>query len=366
MRYLDGALSSRQNNFDLIRLLAAALVIYGHTFTFVANSGARDIIRVLTGFDSGDLAVKSFFFLSGLLVTNSIIEGKSLKKYVVSRLFRIMPALLFMLLIVTFCIGTALTTLPLGDYLVHSDTYRFFVKMSLFGGWGAVGGGYHQLPGVFEASPASGSVNVPLWTLTVEVFSYALILALFALGLLQKRVTLVLALVIIGDSMLGKPVLFYFLPDTLDHRFTPFCFALGGLCAVYKQEVSVSFLMPFGFGLLYVLFRGAVWDDYVFYAAVFSTILAVACAPQVVKLKGDISYGLYLWGWPLQQLVLFMWPGISFAMHLLLSLVSATLMAIVSWKLVERPAMDLARKLLNLSMTRSAAGVPEPAIKKVG
>lgn len=256
MRYLDGALSSRQNNFDLIRLLAAALVIYGHTFTFVANSGARDIIRVLTGFDSGDLAVKSFFFLSGLLVTNSIIEGKSLKKYVVSRLFRIMPALLFMLLIVTFCIGTALTTLPLGDYLVHSDTYRFFVKMSLFGGWGAVGGGYHQLPGVFEASPASGSVNVPLWTLTVEVFSYALILALFALGLLQKRVTLVLALVIIGDSMLGKPVLFYFLPDTLDHRFTPFCFALGGLCAVYKQEVSVSFLMPFGFGLLYVLFRG--------------------------------------------------------------------------------------------------------------
>lgn len=356
MQYLDRALASRKNNFDLIRLVAAAMVIYGHTFTFVSNSASKDWIRTLTGYDAGDIAVKSFFFLSGLLVTNSILEGKSVRKYIVARLFRIMPAMVFMLLVVTFVIGPAVTTLPLAEYFSARDTYRFFSKMSLFGGWWAAAGGYSRLPGVFVNNPANGSVNIPLWTLTVEVFSYAMILALFALGLFQRRLAWLVAVAFVADSLLEKPLLFFWLPDTLDHRFTPFCFALGGLCAVYKKEVSVSFLMPLGLALMYGLFKGAVWDAYLFYAMLFSFILALACAPQLasIKPKGDISYGLYLWGWPLQQLVLFVWPGITLPLHLLISFGLAVLMATVSWALVEQRAMNLGRSFLRADRLKMA------------
>ncbi|WP_370600237.1 acyltransferase family protein [Pseudomonas nitroreducens] len=74
---LSNVLRKENNNLDIFRVVAAVMVIYGHAYALLPVEGQRDIVGKLLVFDySGSLAVKIFFFLSGLVVTNSLIEKK--------------------------------------------------------------------------------------------------------------------------------------------------------------------------------------------------------------------------------------------------------------------------------------------------
>ena len=101
---LQNLLLRENNNFDLIRLIAAWLVIYGHANAMIPPVYQRDdAIAVFLRFDySGTLAVKVFFFLSGLVVANSLLEKKNILQFVVARFFRIWPAFLLVLFFTSF------------------------------------------------------------------------------------------------------------------------------------------------------------------------------------------------------------------------------------------------------------------------
>lgn len=102
---LENILKKGNNNLDLFRLIAACMVIFGHAYALLPGYGA-DPIGKLLGFDySGSLAVKIFFFISGMLVTSSLLQKRSISQYVSARFFRIWPALIVVLLITTFILG---------------------------------------------------------------------------------------------------------------------------------------------------------------------------------------------------------------------------------------------------------------------
>ena len=57
---------------------------------------------------------------------------------------------------------------------------------------------------------------------------------------------------------------------------------------------------------------------------------------------GDISYGLYLYGFPVQQLVAWRLHGtLPVPVQIVIALIGAGACAFVSWRLIEEPALRL-------------------------
>ena len=100
-----------RNNFNLMRLVAAWLVIYGHAHAITGIPG-NDGIASVTGFRAaGAVAVDMFFVLSGFLIAASLARN-SVRGYLASRALRILPALLACVALTTFVVGPLLTTDP--------------------------------------------------------------------------------------------------------------------------------------------------------------------------------------------------------------------------------------------------------------
>ena len=135
---------NENNNLDIFRVIAAIMVIYGHAYALLPTTGPGDLLTGLLGFDySGSLAVKIFFFLSGLVVTNSLLTKRHLARFLVARFFRIWPALAFTLLVSAFLLGPLLSEQFPAEYFSNKKVLAYFYK-------GLSMNIKYELPGVFE------------------------------------------------------------------------------------------------------------------------------------------------------------------------------------------------------------------------
>jgi peptidoglycan/LPS O-acetylase OafA/YrhL len=125
---------------------------------------------------------------------------------------------------------------------------------------------------------------------------------------------------------------------------------LGGLLAVYKEEINITGTLPLGLFLLCFLFKGWSYERYLIYTCLFMSSVYVASKPLVVKFKKmpDLSYGVFLWGWPIQQVVSKFIPGIGFYTNLLVCLTLSLLMAYISWIVIEKRALVFGRYIISL------------------
>lgn len=156
--YLSFVLSKEKNNLNLVRLLAAMAVIYGHSFGLIPNPAGLDIIYHITGVYAAEWGVKTFFFLSGLLVVNSILSDRNVYSYMIKRVMRIWPALIFVVIGTVFIIGPINTQLPLNEYFSNTDLYFYIKSILTFDIFGKNNIG---LPGIFEHNPFPVAVNAP-------------------------------------------------------------------------------------------------------------------------------------------------------------------------------------------------------------
>jgi len=121
---LSDVLKRGGNNFDVLRLIAACAVIVGHAYAIAPQPPLQDTVLTLLKFDySGSLAVKFFFFLSGLLVSDSIIRRPDTFQFLTRRAFRIFPGLIVCLMISVFLVGPVFTKLPINDYFAQTETW---------------------------------------------------------------------------------------------------------------------------------------------------------------------------------------------------------------------------------------------------
>ncbi len=301
-RTIADLLGRDQNNFDLVRLIAASFVIYGHSFAIVPDTGRQDFLLSWTGYPSAGMAVKIFFFLSGLLVTNSLFTKKSVFDYLVARAFRILPALALVLVVSALIIGPLCTSMSPGDYFTNTDTYLYIKRQLLMQSWGTQALGYYNLPGVFADNAYKNTVNAPLWTLVAEAYAYLFLAAIYLVGITEKRLATMLIVLVILDSLLPSRILFTFLPlGNEDFSYLPFCFASGSLLALHKEKIRIPGIMGvFGFLLLFYLLHGTVYQRFFFYLAAFSGVLYFSSNAMILRFrpKVDVSYGVYLWGFP--------------------------------------------------------------------
>ena len=171
--YLASFVSGRDNNFNLIRFVAATLVLFSHSFALSIGSSDAEPLRASIGMTWGDIAVDIFFITSGFLIANSFLTRSNVLVFLWSRALRIFPALIIAVLFCVFVIGIAFTSLEPKEYLAHDQTQRYLIKNIML-----VGGIEYSLPGVFSENPFSHAVNGSLWTMPYEVKMYMLLIVM--------------------------------------------------------------------------------------------------------------------------------------------------------------------------------------------
>ncbi|HWK02895.1 MAG TPA: acyltransferase [Puia sp.] len=343
-KLLANVLKKGANNFDILRLVAALAVIVGHGYAISPQPPLQDGVLSLLHFDySGSLAVKFFFFLSGLLVTNSILQKPDAFHFLVKRICRIFPGLLVCLLVSVFIVGPLFTKLPLAEYFSNSETWKYIVKnFFLFNMlW--------RLPGVFTES--AYGLNGSLWTLPFEMICYIYLAVFFGLGLLKNKIvaniffTSVIAVSFIGPQYL--PDMFAQHPEA---HLLPACFAIGALFANNKGWININISRVILFWLLVILVKDSVVYQFVFYIAFFYTVIFISSldfAIHRLKLPFDASYGVYVYGFMIQQCVHASFPGIGVHGNQLLSSVIAVFLGILSWYFIEKPFIAFGNKVVN-------------------
>lgn len=363
---LNYLLQRNKNSLDFVRFVAAILVIYSHLYIFPGTQGwVYDPISWLTRRkeDSGSLAVNVFFIISGFLIAASIDYSQNWVQFIKARLLRIYPALIVLVLLSVFVFGPVLTSFPVVTYFQQPATYNYFKVLTL------VDAGNYVLPGVFMNNPRI-NFNGPLWSLAFEVLCYFTVLILWILRLFKKRIVLILFLCLICFNFLIQRSFFeahqdnalittasYFLnSDTLRNIFLLHTLFLSGtVLYLYRNQIKMKGRYLFLAVPLFLitillenkLFFSGVWlptfgTYYLFY---FSTWQRSPF--KHFGAHGDFSYGLYIYGYLIQQSVIHFWgntfsPWVNFALSVVISL----LFAFFSWHVIEKRALKLKSKPL--------------------
>lgn len=321
--------SRRDNNFHLLRLLAALAVIYGHAYPIVGASGGDIYLQLVGNKFIGGVAVDVFFVISGLLIASSLERG-SLFRYAWARVLRIFPALVVCTALCAFVLGPMLTTS--GNYFGDVQAWRYFVNNA--SNWRTE----YFLPGVFASHPDK-AVNGSLWSLPVEFRLYGLFLLFGALGLMRQSryAAVAISLVLCGLAAFPRYPLLQQYQNWLE---VSAFFLAGGFAWVYRDSLRLSIWGVVAVLSACVATHGASGFSTAYSMALAYCVLYLAYVPRLPQIRGrDISYGVYLYGWPSQQLLVHWLPGMHPLGNAALGMLLACALGLASWEWVERPAL---------------------------
>ena len=326
-----------KNSLDLLRLAAAGLVLYSHQHILVGQPEPS-----FFGWQTfGGVGVTIFFFLSGALVWTSWARDTNIKRFFARRLLRIIPGLWLVVFLSIFLLGPLVTTNPLASYFLSTETWRYLSTAFL-----AV---RHQLPGVFANNPYPLAVNGSLWTLPLEFLCYVTVCMLGSIKVLNYRA-------LISISLLFIVVLSIFAPLVISPGFTIYFEMITVFWAgVFYGEFFLRPVITFRWSKSNLVLVGAA---FVFFAVIVPRgieqaamlVISACLVHMAIKMPigskltdrcGDLSYGLYIFAFPVQQLLV-QWTlgdGWSFGALLSTTLLITGSLAFASWHLVEKPVL---------------------------
>jgi peptidoglycan/LPS O-acetylase OafA/YrhL len=348
------ALLQPRNGFTATRLILALAVVLSHAFSVTTGQVLDEPLARATGFTLGEHAVNGFFAVSGFLVTMSF-DRRGWRDYVVSRALRILPGLVVATLAVALLLGGFMTRLPLGDYLASSGLWRFVSgTLTTFKSNAA-------LPGVFEGNPFRFPMGT-VWTLKYEVLCYAAVLVLGILGLTRSKPAALALVAGLALAVVGLQLVTADAPKGVQTALRlPLIFAFGGALYVWREAVRLSgFVVALALAAIWIAGGTAFYEALLFTGTTYAVLwlaLASPLARRVPEPGADLSYGTYLYGWPVQQALHAMLPAVGAAALLVPSIVATLAVAALSWFLVEKPALALKSR----SLGRRALGAEVPA-----
>lgn len=334
--------------FDFMRLFLAFSVIAWHSVPI--TQGTADALKTEPWWILVYAVVPVFFALSGFLVTGSALRLRT-GPFIASRALRILPALFVDTAISILLFGAVLTTLPLGEYLTHPETLKYWLN--------TIGEIHYDLPGVFMDNPGR-AVNGSLWTIKPELGCYAVMTLLIATGLVRRWQVVLAAMVCVWlISIAAQQV-----PQDFPGRFDlvgdvaklVIFFLAGALMYQLRHKIPLSpWIAVAGavfMAICAIVGPGALWNDRIFMliSCPLLTYLMVWLGMQnLPKLplfsRGDYSYGIYLYGFPIQQVIVSLTGNYDPLANFAMTIIPVTLMAMMSWHLVEKPTLKL-RKLI--------------------
>ncbi|MDI2032714.1 acyltransferase [Saccharopolyspora sp. TS4A08] len=339
------------HGFAWIRMIGALLVIYGHSSPLV---GSGELFPPEWPVQPDEGVLMGFFALSGFQITESWMRDPHALRFAVKRVLRLWPPMLTVSVGMALVVGPMITTLPLGEYFRAHETWGYIVNnaglLTL----------RHDLPGVFESNPWPDAVNGSLWTLPMELLAYGGLFALLLLGTARKNLRWLTVLALIGlvawdrhleqipgaesaGSLLSVPV------ESLVAFLV--AFAAGVLLNLYRIPLSP---LAAGAGLVVLVVMGntITASAWMAFAVSYAVIVAGHFWPAKLTVPGvwvNGSYGVYVWGFPVQQLLALAGLRNQWLM-LLCAAPIAYVLGTLSWKYVEDPTMRL-RHLLTPTPT---------------
>lgn len=346
----DKYLRAEANNFTVLRLVLASSVIYTHSYGVVTGIPEHDDFNRVFGAPISFCAVDGFFFLSGFLVYPSLLRMRSSAQFLLSRLTRLWPALAVSVLLVA--IGGLFVTKVPGLAYLGADTATFFgCNLSL-----ACGG--YALTGV-NCDGAACNVNGSLWTLTWEFRCYLALAALGVMGMASpaRMKRFILPATLFGalvwdtpvrqmvEAHLGEGPIFIL---KFAHRLWPL-FALGAGAYIFRHRLVLSWWI---LGALFLL--NLISQDQAFALQTRALFVgyAVLCFGILSAKKGavsgtwpDYSYGTYIFAYPIMMVLYETWHPQSYVLLGMVNLALTLPVAALSWHLVEKPALDLLKRL---------------------
>jgi peptidoglycan/LPS O-acetylase OafA/YrhL len=338
-----GDMRGRDNNFDLIRVVAAFTVLFVHSR---ALSGLTNASTGLTFqyFDGSAVAVDVFFFTSGFLVTGSLFGRGNFFEYAWARAMRIFPALWLMLLVTVTTLGLFVGTLPAGEFFRSPITHDYVLHCATL-----VNGVRHFLPGLFASNPFNAEVNGSLWTLPIEWRLYEYLAGGWVLlafrpawrGPAFRYGTAAAALILMATA-----VRIFFVEHIRASALVPtFMFFYGAALQMWRARINLSYFR--GAALLAALAAARLRPDAIL------PVYLVTLGPLVLHAAylfggpiraynrvGDYSYGVYIYAFPIQQTLIALIPGLSLILLNVYASALTLACAVLSWHFLEKPALD--------------------------
>ena len=347
--------SARNNNFSLLRIAAALMVISGHMSYLTATPLSSFLDKPIQG-----IGVSIFFLIGGYLITQSWLSDPKPLRYATKRFFRIWPPLAAFLVVAALIVGPFLSRLPMKEYYTHPVTWNYF-KNALFDI-------QYSLPGVFETNPYPNAVNGSLWTLPVEVVMYVLVPLFCVICGVKKETSkktpwicigVVTVLVCFIDYLLQSRYpdaywVFYATDWVQALRIVPYYF-IGMLYAAPGMKKILNLPLACFLVLVFSCFNfSTIHTNVMHYFVMPYLVFSIAFAPSnfISKFfdKYEISYGLYLYGFFIQQVIVkvtlahgIMW---SPTIYMIVCTFATAIVAFVSYKFIEKPILKVSKLLL--------------------
>jgi peptidoglycan/LPS O-acetylase OafA/YrhL len=359
--------ASRDNNFNLLRMIAASAVLISHAYPISLGMRAVEPLSDILSMSLGWLAVVTFFAISGFFISQSFETRSSFLEFSLARILRIYPGLLAVLLLTVLVIGPAFTTLPERAYLSQAHTISY-VPHNLSLKWLQ-----YDLPDVFTANPYPRAINGSLWTLFYEVVCYGMVVLVGLLGVTRRALTFLMfgaayLLVHFGSYWLAPLRNF-----TVEHgafeslNQLSYPFVLGMAVYHFRRLILprlalLSLACTAALALLY--WRGLFFRDafILFWTVLIFYLGYLPLRPlKLYNRLGDYSYGMYIYAFPFEQIGAALWTSISPLQLILFSFPATLAFAIMSWHLIERRALSYRTKLTAWLLSRFKKQRAEPA-----
>lgn len=322
----------RNNSFDLIRHFAALMVLVSHHFALWGQEEPG-----IAGYNSlGGMAVIAFFAISGLLITHSFLNARNFADYLAKRVARIFPALIACAFVMTFVAGGIFAQ----GYITGPSALIDFLRISLFG--------RAAIDEITEGFIFSESFNGSLWTLKIEFAFYILVAGALSLFRRAMMPAALLMMFCIATYVLGNST-----PSALTQKLAVygcagiafFTGSLGAFCTgVFCSTRRRLTILAACAGLMVAVAGTPLTGVLSTLCMALATLsLGLSYVDHTIRGRFDISYGLYLYAFPVQQLVINK-TSLAFIPSMLVSALIVMVLASVSWRWIEKPALQWARR----------------------
>lgn len=339
-----------ENNFGFLRLLFAYLVIFSHSTELVYINPSKDLLHALTGVTFGWLAVDGFFLISGYLIYQSYENSKKISSYVLKRVLRIYPG---------FIVASVLSII----FVVSvTSNWQAFIQFNLHAWLRLVIKTFSLSTPYVSGLIMNASVqhiNDSMWTIRYEFMCYLMVPFIALIAPTKKSVSIIALVFISALIYITANEIKLFVRNSAFFDLFQFfrlssAFLIGTCFYKYRDAITwnkkYNLFCCFALIILWIVkltffeIGLIVFGSYLLFNFSFNFKNRMI---ERVGSKTDISYGVYLYAWPIQITIIQYYTSINPWLLSAMTIILSTICGYISWICVEKPFINMKKKLIS-------------------